>query len=137
MNLVRVFLGRVLFALFFGKLFEIVEAERYARTIPQIQALMYFTAGPERDWTDFEMDEGFTRSCVAPLQALGSTLPITPIQEVPVTDKPQVKDARWHAEEAVRGMETTIAQLETTLATLKAARERLVTETIPRLCEVE
>jgi hypothetical protein len=64
---------------------EIVEAERYARTIPQIQALMYFTAGPERDWTDFEMDEGFTRSCVAPLQALGSTLPITPIQEVPVT----------------------------------------------------
>jgi hypothetical protein len=116
---------------------EIVEAERYARTVPQIQALMYFTAGPEADWVDFEMDEGFTRSCIGPLQALGSTLPITPIQEVPVTDNPQVKDARWHAEEAVRGMEATIAQLEATIATLKAARERLVTETIPRLYEVE
>jgi hypothetical protein len=116
---------------------EIVEAERYARTIPQIQALMYFTAGPESDWTDFELDEGFTRSCIGPLQALGSALPIAPIQEAPVTDNPQVKDARWHAEEAVRGMEATITQLETTLATLKAARERLVTETIPRLYEVE
>jgi hypothetical protein len=60
---------------------ELVEMERYARTIPQIQACMVFTAGFEEPWGGFDVDEGFARSLTAPLRALGSTLPITPIEE--------------------------------------------------------
>lgn len=63
---------------------ELVEMERYARTIAQVQACMVFTAGYEQPWSGFDVDEAFARSLTAPLRALGSTLPTTPIEEEPV-----------------------------------------------------
>jgi N-acetyl-anhydromuramyl-L-alanine amidase AmpD len=55
----------------------------------------------------------------------------------PVTETPALTAARWHAEEAVRGIETIIATLEAQLAALRVVRERLVSETIPRLYQAE
>ncbi len=50
---------------------EIVEAERFARTIPQVQALMFFTAGWLPPWSGFDIDEWFARSCTGALRAVG------------------------------------------------------------------
>jgi len=50
---------------------EIAEAERFARTIPQVQALMFFTAGYEPPWAGFDIDEWFARSCTGALRAVG------------------------------------------------------------------
>jgi hypothetical protein len=55
---------------------EIVRAERYARTIPQVVGLCYFTFGYEGEWVSFDVDEGFARSWVAPLKAIPATAPI-------------------------------------------------------------
>lgn len=67
---------------------EIAEAEAYARTIPQIVALMLFTAGHEPPWGGFDIDEGFARSCTPALRAAaaagdpGPTHPIAPGADV-------------------------------------------------------
>jgi hypothetical protein len=59
---------------------EIVEAERYARTIPGVDALMLFTADYLGEWGSYDVDETFARSLIAPLRMLNA-----PIEEAPVT----------------------------------------------------
>jgi hypothetical protein len=59
---------------------QIVEAERYARTIPGVDALMLFTADYLGEWGSYDVDETFARSLIAPLRALNA-----PIEEAPVT----------------------------------------------------
>jgi len=51
---------------------EINEAERYARTLPGVEALMYFGFGAINEWLagGFDIPEVFARSLVAPLKAL-------------------------------------------------------------------
>jgi murein DD-endopeptidase MepM/ murein hydrolase activator NlpD len=51
---------------------EIVEAERFGRTLPGVEALMYFGFGATDQWLagGFDIGEGFARSLVAPLKAL-------------------------------------------------------------------
>ena len=51
---------------------EIIEAERYARTLPGVEALMYFDFGAQEPWLSggFDHPEAFARSLVAPLKAL-------------------------------------------------------------------
>jgi len=49
---------------------EIAEAEEYARGMPAIDALMYFTAGFEPPWGGYDIDEWFARSCTPVLRAV-------------------------------------------------------------------
>lgn len=58
---------------------EIVEAERYARTIPGVEALMIFGFGAQAPWNSFDIPEGFAKSLIAPLKAL--TPPSVEIQD--------------------------------------------------------
>lgn len=55
---------------------QIVEAEKYARGIPQVEALMLFTAGFNPPWGSFDHDEAFCSDLTAPLKALDvATIP--------------------------------------------------------------
>jgi hypothetical protein len=58
---------------------EIIEAERYARTIPGIEALMVFGFGAQSPWESFDVPEGFARSLIAPLRALGQPVVTPPV----------------------------------------------------------
>ena len=53
---------------------EIVAAEEYARQIPGVEALMYFGFGATDRWLagGFDIPEGFARSLVEPLRAIGA-----------------------------------------------------------------
>jgi len=53
---------------------EIVAAEEYARRIPGVEALMYFGFGATDRWLagGFDIPEGFARSLVEPLRAIGA-----------------------------------------------------------------
>jgi hypothetical protein len=62
---------------------EIVEAERFARTVPQIEALMLFTAGYEQPWGGFDIDEAFARSCTPALWAVSQEGYVAPIAPEP------------------------------------------------------
>ncbi len=96
---------------------EIVRAEAYARTIPQIRALCYFTYGWEAPWETYDHPEGFARSLVAPLRALaGPSNPVTtPTPTVPylpeyveagLTDIWDILDKdTWWSEEGRRARE--------------------------------
>ena len=53
---------------------QIIEAERYARQIPQVKALMYFVYGYEGQWGTYNHDEAFARTLTAPLLALGGDM---------------------------------------------------------------
>lgn len=54
---------------------EILRAEAYARTIPQVIGLCYFDFGYEDPWRTFDIGEGFAFSLVEPLKALGNAAP--------------------------------------------------------------
>lgn len=60
---------------------EIGEAEAFARGVPQIQALCYFTAGFEGPWASYDIDEWFAASCTPVLRAVadagGYVMPTT------------------------------------------------------------
>ena len=88
---------------------EVVEAEKYARTIPQIRALMHFTFGFEPPWGGFNYYEAFARSLVTPLKALtqGAQGPTPPSKDGAVYDS-----------------KTLQLELDRVPATLKAAIER-------------
>lgn len=58
---------------------EIIEAERCARTIPGIEALMVFGFGAQSPWESFDVPEGFARSLVAPLRALDVPVVTPPV----------------------------------------------------------
>lgn len=78
---------------------EIVEAERFARTVPQIEALMLFTAGYEQPWGGFDIDEAFARSCTPALWAVsqeGYVAPIAPEPPAPTLDAAFLAEARKH-----------------------------------------
>jgi hypothetical protein len=74
---------------------EIVEAEKYARTIPQIQALMFFTFGFEPPWNGFNHHEAFAKSLIAPLKAINQG-PTPPSQEGTVNEE-HLRNAAWNA----------------------------------------
>lgn len=69
---------------------EIIEAERCARTIPGIEALMVFGFGAQSPWESFDVPEGFARSLVAPLRALAPVVvpPVVPpvVPETPTEE---------------------------------------------------
>ena len=67
---------------------EIIEAERYARTIPGIEALMVFGFGAQSPWESFDVPEGFARGMVAPLRAVGELV------TMPQPDPPEDADGR-------------------------------------------
>jgi len=50
----------------------LIEAETYARTIPQILSLCLFTVGWEPPWQTYDHDEAFLRSLIEPVRALGA-----------------------------------------------------------------
>jgi len=54
---------------------EIIRAEQYAHTMPQIVGLCYFTFGYEGEWASFDVDEGFAHSWVTPLQQVAAPSP--------------------------------------------------------------
>lgn len=70
---------------------EIVEAERFARTVPQIEALMLFTAGYETPWAGFNIDEDFARSCTPALWAVSQEGYVAPV--APEEDSVGISDA--------------------------------------------
>jgi hypothetical protein len=49
---------------------DIVEAERFARTLPGVEMLALFGVGAQSPWETFDIPEGFARSLVGPLKAL-------------------------------------------------------------------
>jgi hypothetical protein len=79
---------------------EIAEAEAFARMVPQIQMVAYFTAGYEKPWGGYDIDEPFARSCTDGLRAVADAggyvapQPIAP--EPPAT--PPTLDAAFLAE---------------------------------------
>lgn len=95
---------------------QIVEAERFARTVPQIDMVALFTAGWEPPWLSYDHDEAFARSLVDPLRALGSTIPLPPAptpQREGLPEDETATDAhtlsqkvRWWFEEYTRQVET-------------------------------
>lgn len=95
---------------------EIAEAERFARTIPQVQALMLFTAGYEPPWAGFDIDEGFARSFTGALRAVGggASQPAAPAPGAPQhlpqhePDGPPgvlMDKVRWWTEEMARSIQ--------------------------------
>jgi len=60
-----------------GYIAQVVEAEQYARGIPQIEALMLFTAGYEPPWDGFDHDEGFCADLAFALKAMEPVAPAT------------------------------------------------------------
>ena len=71
---------------------EIVAAEAFARGIEQIVGLCYFDFGWEEPWETYDHDEGFTRSLIAPLKALGQA-PTQPSAPAPGIDWAKVEAA--------------------------------------------
>lgn len=75
----------------------LVEAETYARTIPQIKALCLFTVGWEPPWETYDHDETFLRSLIAPLRELGGVAaqPTVPPQPAALSEA-WLAEARKH-----------------------------------------
>jgi hypothetical protein len=95
---------------------QVAEAERYARTLSQVRALMLFTAGHEPPWDGYDHDEGFCRTLVDPLKAIGGTVtpPVVPPVILPTEPLPNdeqgppallAQKARYWAEEMQRQFE--------------------------------
>lgn len=75
---------------------ELVEAERFARTIPQVRALCLFTVGYESPWQTYDHDEAFLRSLIEPVKALAS--PSQPSQSPSTPYLPEFAEAGvWDA----------------------------------------
>lgn len=75
---------------------ELVEAEAFARTIPQIKALCLFTVGWEKPWVTYDHDEEFLRSLIEPVQRLGSNTYVPPANpSVPSGATPNELSPLW------------------------------------------
>ncbi len=71
---------------------QITEAEVYARALPYVKALMFFTAGCESEWRDFDLDEGNCRVIGAKLTAIPAPLP----SPLPLITPEYVAETRKH-----------------------------------------
>ena len=75
----------------------LLEAEVYARTIPQIKGLCLFTVGWENPWETYDHAEPFLRSLITPVQALGVGATVPTPMPTPVSP-PTKFTAAWLTE---------------------------------------
>lgn len=77
----------------------LIEAEVYARGIPQIRGLCLFTVGWEEPWQTYDHDEPFMRSLVAPVRALAQP------SQPPAPSEGGTQPIDWARVEAILGEE--------------------------------